>query len=388
MKNILVIGFSTRNVICSGKKAGYNMYAMDAFCDFDLVQCATSAIQFDIEDEFNVKNIKVEKILELIDEFEVYFDAIILGSGFETIDIPNCKYPILRNDIATMQKVTNKSTFASILKKIGLSHPRIFSYDKKENIEYPVMIKPASGGGGIFNRMVENENAMESYMDYIEKSEFGLSKSDMLIQEFIKGIPASVSVISTKDKACSIAVNEQLIGVEWLTNMPFAFCGNITPFENQYVEIMKELAEKLVLELGLIGSNGVDFLVTENGPVIIELNARFQGSMDTVELATGINVFDAHMKAFEGQECSYKPVTKKYAGRMVIYADREFEITEELQKTIIGMETADIPNSGHISCVDEPITSVLTTGHTKDEVLSKLKNSVMFIRESLDVNKP
>ena len=382
MKDILVIGFSTRNVVCSGRRAGYNMYALDSFCDHDLKKCANAAIQFDIEDGFNVKSIKAEKILELIDSFGVEFDAIIPGSGFETMDFPGCKYPILRNDISTIQKVSDKSLFAGILEKMGLPHPRVFSYYKKEDIEYPVMIKPVSGGGGIFNQMVKNESEMEAYMDHIENSEYGLSKSDMIIQEFIRGLPTSISVISTKNKANSIAVNEQLIGTEWLTDMPFAFCGNITPFESQYSEQMKDIAEKLIMEMGLIGSNGVDFLLTENGPVIIELNARFQGSLDTVEMATGINVFDAHMKAFQGHEYSCKQTANKYAGRVIIYADKDFKVTDKLQKTIADMETADIPNSGHIIHADEPITSILASGHTKDEVLSQLKNSVMFIRES------
>lgn len=387
MKNILVIGFSTRNVVCSGKRAGYNMYALDAFCDHDLKKCADAAIQLNIEDGCDVKSIKSEKILELINSFKVEFDAIIPGSGFETMDIPSCKCPILRNDISTVQKVSDKSVFAGILEEMGLPHPRVFSYNRKEDIEYPAMIKPASGGGGIFNQMVENENEMEAYMDHIENSECGLSKTDMLIQEFITGIPTSVSVISTKEKANSIAVNEQLIGTSWLTNMPFAFCGNITPFKHQFTEKMKELAEKLVLKLGLVGSNGVDFLLTENGPVIIELNARFQGSLDTVELATGINVFDAHMKAFQGEMLSSEVSSEKYAGRVIIYGNRELKISEKMQKNIIEMETADVPNVGHIAYADEPISSVLSSGDTKDEILSQLKDSVMFIRKSLDVSR-
>ncbi|WP_406662248.1 ATP-grasp domain-containing protein [Methanolobus sp. ZRKC3] len=388
MKNILVIGFSTRNVVCSGKRAGYNMYALDAFCDHDLNECADAAIQFDIEDGFDVKSIKVEEILQLIEEFGVDFDAIIPGSGFETIEIPNCKYPILRNDVATMQKVTDKSIFANVLETMGFPHPLKFSLDGGMGIDYPVMVKPVCGGGGIFNRVIQNRDELDSYLDFLEGGEIPLSKKDMLIQEYLEGIPASVSVISTKDAAHSVAVNEQLIGIPWLTDMPFAFCGNITPFESPYTGRMKELAEELILKIGLIGSNGVDFLVTEKGPVILEVNARFQGSLDTVELASKINIFDAHMKAFEGQISIPDSPVCQYAGRAVLYGNREVEITEEIRGRILKKRSADVPNCGHVSCANEPITSVLATGGTREEVVNELKNSAMFIHESLDVNRP
>jgi predicted ATP-grasp superfamily ATP-dependent carboligase len=77
-----------------------------------------------------------------------------------------------------------------------------------------------------------------------------------------------------------------MIGVPWLTRMQFAYCGNITPYEGKYTEEMCNISEKLVTELGLMGSIGIDIIVTEDGPEIIEINPRFQGSLDTVELAT------------------------------------------------------------------------------------------------------
>ncbi|MEZ5333940.1 MAG: hypothetical protein R2741_01190 [Methanolobus sp.] len=97
MKNILVIGFSTRNIVCSGKRAGYNMYSIDAFCDYDLMQCCTDARKLDIGDGFDVSNIKLEELAELIKSFTVDFDAIIAGSGFESIGLESLSYPILGN---------------------------------------------------------------------------------------------------------------------------------------------------------------------------------------------------------------------------------------------------------------------------------------------------
>ena len=51
MKNILAIGYSSRNIVCSAKRAGYNAYAIDAFCDIDLAGCAAGSRIIDPGDQ-------------------------------------------------------------------------------------------------------------------------------------------------------------------------------------------------------------------------------------------------------------------------------------------------------------------------------------------------
>ena len=50
LENILVLGYSSRNIACSAKRAGYNVYAIDAFCDMDLKE-NTVACQSLLTDE-------------------------------------------------------------------------------------------------------------------------------------------------------------------------------------------------------------------------------------------------------------------------------------------------------------------------------------------------
>jgi predicted ATP-grasp superfamily ATP-dependent carboligase len=135
---------------------------------------------------------------------------------------------------------------------------------------------------------------------------------DFLFQEYINGTHASVSLISTEHEAISVSVNEQLIGLDSVyAPGPFAYCGNISPFVTKSSERMRirtqmsEIAEFLTTELGLVGSNGIDFVVTDDVPFVIEVNPRFQGSLDTVELsvkqgepiATGIGIGDSREEA-------------------------------------------------------------------------------------------
>lgn len=393
MINILVIGFSTRNIVCSGSRAGYNMYAIDAFCDHDLQQCARDFAKLDIDESFDASKISLDEISELIEGFGVEFDAIIPGSGFETIGLERLPYWILGNDPRIMAEVSDKHLFSIFLKKRGVAHPETVLLHDIGMLEFPIMVKPACSGGGIFNMKVESPEDLLLLGNRLKKAGMPPGKSKIIAQEFVEGLPVSVSVLSTKDRAVAIAVNEQLIGTTWLTEMPFAYCGNITPFDTPYASEMKQVAENIILELGLVGSNGVDFIITESGPVVIEVNARFQGSLDSVEMATGMNLLESHLKAFEGiieipaeiTSLKEKGSVNKYAGRCILYSERNMVMTETVRDMLLERDVCDIPVAGQVIGPNEPVISVLSFGNDRDEVICGMKDSVMFIRESLNL---
>ena len=129
----------------------------------------------------------------------------------------------------------------------------------------------------------------------------------------------------------------------------------------------------------------MDFIISEDGPVLIELNARFQGSLDTVEMATGINLVDAHIKAFEGTIGLPTMNKTQHACRAILYAKQKTGITESIQKKLLEMNVCDIPGVGQVIDADEPVISILCSGKNREEVLSEIKESVMFISESLNL---
>jgi hypothetical protein len=365
------------------------MFAIDAFCDQDMLKCAKAAKKLETEGRFNSRCVEPAMLSEMIESFDVDFDAIIPASGFETLEPPESRFPVLHNDPSAMKQVSDKSRFAKLLESTGLPHPRTYSYTEIQNARFPLMAKPACAGGGIFNRVLYDLEELDNYMLSLEDAQIPLKKEEMIFQDYLSGTPASVSLISTQDRACTVAVNEQLIGVPWLTRLPFAYCGNVTPLITPYANQMKNISEELIYQLGLIGSIGVDFLITDNGPVVIEVNARFQGSMDTVELATGSNIFEEHMQAFEGnikQERARKPVYRQYAARAVMYADQRKVVTDNAMTGILAKQTADVPNTGNVIEVNEPITSLISSGPTRKKVMDEIEQSVMFIRKCLNVH--
>jgi hypothetical protein len=352
---VLVIGNSTRSVVCSAKRAGYTVYSLDRFNDVDMHECSDKSGL--------IGNTPVEKILELSASFGKV-DAVVLGPGFEKLKFKNT----LNNNLKVLEEVNNKLNIARKFVSMGLPHPETEILANAKGEKFPLMIKPISGSGGMLNAIVRNEAELEELKSRTNASNF-------IAQEFIEGIPCSASLISTGDDAVVVALNEQLTGIPWLTRMPFAYCGNITPFHTEFKNDMIKYAKQIALEFGLVGSNGVDFILTEKGVVVLEINPRFQGSIDTVELSSGINIFDAHVRSFSGE----LPEAGKFigfAGKAIIYAKDDLVVNEKLHEGLIECmhmnRVADVPEKGRIIQPDEPVATMIGIGKTRKSVMQKL----------------
>ena len=353
---ILVIGINVRHIACSAARAGHQVYAIDCYCDLDLARCASETAL-----------LPREKAEEYIPNYLERFcpDAVVFGPGLEEASAKG--FRVLNNPPEKTSQVADKLWLAGWLEENGF--PCIPTLSSSDEAVFPAVVKPRKGAGGVGCRIVRKQEELQM-------------QEGLIIQELIAGRPASVSVISTGREARALAVNEQLIGEAWAGAEGFRYCGNITPLEPPHCG-MAGMAEEIIAGLGLVGSNGVDFLLTEKGPVAVEVNPRFQGSLDTVEHHTGLNVFQAHLEAFEGRlppRCAAALPLHEVAGRAIIYAHRDLQIKEDLS----GIWTTDVPQPGSRIKKADPIMSVQAMARSRDDVLALLKERVSGLYRSLD----
>ncbi len=364
--NILVICSSSRSAVCSGRRAGYTVYALDNFKDADTIKCAEKA--------GIIENLTEREIYGLADSFGDV-DAVITGPGFEKLKFEN----MLNNRPEVMEKTNDKLKIERRFRSMEIPIPETAPLNKARCLKFPLMVKPRIGSGGIRNALIRNEEELDSFREKSNVNEF-------IAQEFVEGVPCSASLICTGDDAVVVALNEQLIGIPWLTRLPFAYCGNITPFHTEFGNEMIKYAKQIALEFKLLGSNGVDFILSQKGVFVIEINPRFQGSLDTVELSTGISIFDSHVRSFAGE----LPVLRKasfFAAKAVLFADRNAVIDQDISNRLVQcMNTgraADVPQSGRTVRADEPVTTLLETGKTRKTAFEKVRKSALYIKNRL-----
>jgi predicted ATP-grasp superfamily ATP-dependent carboligase len=125
----------------------------------------------------------------------------------------------------------------------------------------------------------------------------------------------------------------------------------------------------------------MDFIITEKGPVILEINARFQGSLDSVEIATGINLFQAHVDAFKGM-LPEKPKYQRWGGRTILYASEKPVIVSKQISEVFGRgRFADIPKPGYEAYPDDPVVSILSEGNSRSDVIGHMKEQAKMLHK-------
>jgi len=171
--------------------------------------------------------------------------------------------------------------------------------------------------------------------------------------------------------------------------MPFAYCGNITPSTSEHNEWMCKTAMNLAMELELVGSNGVDFIITDKGPVVLEVNPRFQGSIDTVEHSTGLNIFRLHHESFQGKLPVYGD-SQCFSIKTIFFAPRRLVVEKGVYGYLVKCynegTAADIPSIGTVCEKDEPVVSFLSDGNSKTEVVRQAEQLVSGLIDVIEDN--
>ena len=352
---ILIVGYNARVMACPAHRAGYKAYSLSHYDDMDLANC--------VEKNFTFSGELPTDISPWLDQIDV--DKVVLGSGFEDLDIPASM--VLGNDPKIAKNVVNKVWLAGKLKKLGMPHPSI--YHNKNDLPFPCVAKPIKGGGGVHNYLVKDESMVPEGDEYF-------------FQEYVTGKPLSVSVLSTGKEAEPIALNEILVGKKWMgQDKEFGYCGNVTPYKTKFRDRMYEIAEELIPALGLVGHNGIDFIVNKDGPVILEVNPRFTGAVDSVELAIKDNLFKAHVDAINGKLREYK--IKQYGMKAILFARDHTTIKGNLLKPMI----ADVPRPGTVYENGEAICTVMGAGKTRGEASDRLRERVRFVKNNTSVSR-
>jgi len=397
VKNLLIVGVDTLSIAVSAKKAGYNVYAVDYFGDLDLqricsewrsltkqksgTSCGRIGLLFKPEAFYDMAK-------DLVKKFGI--DAILLSSGlddeFEVLYALNDLAPFLGNNPQTIERVRRKLKFFEELKLLGIDYPETFLVENEdeaikaaEKLNFPLVVKPSKGFSGTDIRIARNFKELKNFFSYVS-----LFSQKILIQKMVKGVHASISFLATDGDVKFLTLNEQLLGKHFLFQQePFGYCGNIVPLtiDNNIVKRCQKIVEKIAQHFDLRGSNGIDLVISRKGiPYVIEVNPRFQGTLECVEKVLGINLVEAHVDA-----CLYNflPNTREkianVCARLILYAPKRVLVPD----LTIFTQVRDIPLPGCIIEKGEPLCSVVVEGKTRTQVLYEAKEIVKKIYSML-----
>lgn len=221
-------------------------------------------------------------------------DGCIQGV-LEILKIPYTGCGVMASAICMNKEYTKKVMATAglpLIKSIYLL-PNENPVEKVKGLNYPLMIKPVSEGSSFGMSKVNNESELVKAVEEARKY-----NANILIEEYLTGIAATVGVLEKDGKAFATEILELRPKNEWY-DYEAKYTKGMTEFvlpaelSEDMTAKVKDCAVKAFEVCGCSGVSRVDFLIVGDIPYILEINTN-PGMTDTSDLpaqaaAGGIN---------------------------------------------------------------------------------------------------
>jgi predicted ATP-grasp superfamily ATP-dependent carboligase len=373
---ILVIGISVRAMVESAVGSQYSVAALDAFGDQDLRALAESR---SLRRDFGVPyspNALYQACRKLCFEAVAYTSNLENHPGVLDRFSRNCR--LVGNSPQSVRAVRHWPRLFSRLRQAGFSVPEtIFGVTDKPDPNQRWLLKPILSGGG------------HGISFAGEKASSGNRR---MLQQYVPGKPCSASFVSNGCESVLIGITEQLIGMHHFGSKGFQYCGNILPLPEarekstgeMILNQVRNAAEFLTREFGLTGVNGFDFILNNGRIWLTEVNPRYSASMELIEQAYGLPVFDLHVQSvLNGRLPEFRLESllnnAKFFGKSILFCERNTtapEIPDWRNQCI-----KDIPAPGEQLREGSPICTILASRSRYDETLGDLQLKASALKE-------
>lgn len=201
------------------------------------------------------------------------------------------------------------------------------------------------------------------------------------VQEFVGGTPGSAVVVADGGRAVVLGLARQIIGSKAFGASGFRYCGSVLPLTDEEEEFtgvlsgVQKAAEAVVAAFGLRGVFGIDFM-TRNGHVcVLEVNPRYTASMELVESAYRLSIFDLHVRACRGSlpvfELSSRWRSGPAHGKAILFARQACVLGDTRQWLAAGVR--DVPQPGAKFVAGAPVCTLFARAPSPDACLRFLK---------------
>lgn len=204
-----------------------------------------------------------------------------------------------------IEKVSDKAVFYDLMRREGLPMPETMMLSVADDLDevrkafrgrlnFPLIIKPSNGVSCCGLSVARNGDQLADAVQRIKRESHC---GHFLVQELIIGAAASVSMLSTSDDVVAISLNRQEVTLE-TPETSSSYRGGWVPFDNPLQDDAFEVAEKLAKAFpDLRGYLGVDFVLTENEAVVVEVNPRLTTSYVGLRRVVNFNPAQAILNA-------------------------------------------------------------------------------------------
>jgi len=332
--DVIIIAACARPYVFAAAQAGYNIAAFDIFDDADTRRFCV----YNSRVSFAHGGFDAQDLLQQLSELDISrVQGVAYGSGFEgqpeLLAAIAQNMPLLGNTPQTLAQVKNPKCFYPLLDQLHIAHPEISLHAPSPQDGW--LIKSAGGSGGTHIRQSWQDIGLD---DYFQRQVTGRSISILFLAN-----GHDIQVVGINEQWCSPTAH-----------MPYRYGGAVShiALAAEVRDEMEAAARNITAKVGLQGLNSADFILTEHGLLLLEINPRLSATMDLYPMP---DLFERHVQACRGKLTPSRDdgdIAAKAHG--ILYAPQRLHIPEHFAWPDW---TADIPHAGLIQ-QDTPVCTV------------------------------
>lgn len=259
-----------------------------------------------------------------------------------------------------------------------------------ERIGFPILLKPANGGGGKGMRRVDDKTAFQAALDGTRREATAYFGDDILLIEKLLLTPRHIEiqimadnhghVVHLFERDCSIQRRHQKIIEE----------AQAPHLSNALLKGLTEAAVTVAQAIDYQGAGTVEFLVdTDEQFYFMEMNTRLQVEHPVTEMITGLDLVEWQLRiaANEPLPCTQDQIKPRgHAIECRIYAEDpvhqflpsvgQIDFLQEPTATHVRIDSSIHVGSRISPYYDPMIAKLITWGETRQDALQRIQTAL------------
>lgn len=250
---------------------------------------------------------------------------------------------VLGNSPEVLETVADPERFSSLLAALGIPHPATRMSCPAEVAGW--LSKQAGACGGTHVRLAST----------LPESDAG-----RYFQQQVAGEEWSFLFLANGRDICPVGFNQPLMTPPQASGRwSYAGATRMDAGPAGVDEAVMHAARALTARLGLIGLNGLDFIVTRSGWVLLELNPRPPATLELWDVPLLPCLFDLHVEACRGRLPARLPQPGGSIAVAVVYAETRSQIPADFAWP---SWCADLPWADNVIEAGDPVCTVRAEG--------------------------
>jgi predicted ATP-grasp superfamily ATP-dependent carboligase len=351
---ILVVAVTGRALAASAARAGRPVIVLDYFADRDTCAFASAcravvsgkAMRFDRR-----------RLLAAAEELAPPGAGLVYGSGFEgrsgLLERLCVGRRLHGNRPAVVAEVRRPDAFFPLLDRLAVRHPEVCYTAPSDPSGW--LVKEPGGSGGTRVRPADRRRVRPS----------------AYFQRLATGRNCSALFLADGRRACILGFNEQ-----WTSpvraGLPFLYGGAVGHIALP-LKVEADLRTRLdafVAATGLVGLNGIDFLLSDSDWLVLEVNPRPTATMELYDADYERGLFEAHLRACEGELPAAPAVARAARASSIVHAAHGWQVSEGF--AFPGW-CRDIPQPGTRLAVGDPVCTVHAEAADSDQAVALVR---------------